>query len=210
MSCPDWKTLAAWRDDPRAEEPAEWQEALAHLDRGCVQCRRAAVAADPTLVFRRLAVVPAVPASSPAQEASDIEAMRRAVAAMRAGSRVEASERRSRPARAARALKALSWKRWGVAAARALAAQSLPAGPGRYASDQTSDQTVQPARQPVAMALPATPAKIMTAGGLETGATLLGDDLPTLEGVDRPGARVYHMDGEGLSGTMIFDETLDV
>jgi hypothetical protein len=211
VSCPDWKTLAAWRDDPRAEEPAEWQEALAHLDRGCVQCRRAAIAADPTLVFRRLAVVPAVPTSSPAQEASDVEAMRRAVAAMRAASRVEASERRGRPARAARALKALSWKRWGVAAALALAALSLPAGPGgRYSSDQSSDQAAQPHRQPVAVALPATPAKMMTAVSLETGVALLGDDLPTLEGVDRPGARVYHMDGEGLTGTMIFDESLDV
>jgi hypothetical protein len=185
VSCPDWQTLAAWRDDPQAGEPAEWQEALAHLDRGCSQCRRAAVAADPTLVFRRLAVAPA---PAPAQEASDVEAMRRAVAAMRAASRVEASERRGRP----------SWKRWGVAAALAVAALSLPATPGHQAKS----------RQPVAVALPAM--MIMTAGSFETGAALPGDDLPTLEGVDRPGARVYHMDGEGLSGTMIFDETLDV
>jgi hypothetical protein len=191
VSCPDWQTLAAWREDPQAEEPAEWQEALAHLDRGCAQCRRAAVAADPTLVFRRLAVAPA---PAPAQEASDVEAMRRAVAAMRAASRVEASERRWH---SPRALKALSWKRWGVAAALAVAALSLPAMPGHQA---------RPDRQPVAVALPA----VMTAGSFETGAALLGDDLPTLEGVDRPGARVYHMDGEGLSGTMIFDETLDV
>ena len=202
MSCPDWKTLAAWRDDPRAEEPAEWQEALAHLDRGCVQCRRAAIAADPTLVFRRLAVVPAVPTSSPAQEASDVEAMRRAVAAMRAGSRVEASERRGRPARAARALKALSWKRWGVAAAMALAALSLPAGPPRVPSGATPE---------TAYRLPAVPAALFEAPETAVaGQAALGDDLPTLEGVDRPGARVYHMDGEGLSGTMIFDESLDV
>lgn len=199
MSCPDWKTLAAWRDDPQADEPAEWGEALAHLDRGCAHCRRTALAADPTLVFRRLAVVP-VP--TPAQEASEVESMRQAVAAMRAASRVEASERRSRPARAARALKAVSWKRWGVAAALAVAALSLPGAPGSQ---------MQPRRQPVAVALPATPAMmILTAGSFDTGAAQLGDDLPTLEGVDRPGARVYHMDGEGLSGTMIFDETLDV
>jgi hypothetical protein len=186
VSCPDWKTLAAWRGDPQAGEPAEWQEALAHLDRGCSQCRRAAVAADPTLVFRRLAAVPAAAAMTPVQEASEADAMRRAVTAMRAASRVEASERRGRP----------SWKRWGVAAALAVAALSLPATPGHQAKS----------RQPVAVALPA----VMSAGSFETDAALLGDDLPTLEGVDRPGARVYHMDGEGLSGTMIFDETLDV
>ena len=186
MSCPDWKTLAAWRDDPQAGEPAEWQEALAHLDRGCSQCRRDAIAADPTLVFRRLAAVPAA-VMTPVQETSEADAMRRAVAAMRAASRVETSKRRGRP----------SWKRWGVAAALAVAALSLPAMPGHQVKS----------RQPVAVALPA----VMTAGSFETtGAALLGDDLPTLEGVDRPGARVYHMDGEGLSGTMIFDETLDV
>lgn len=199
MSCPDWKTLAAWRDDPRADEPAEWGEALAHFDRGCVDCRRSALAADPTLVFRRLA---AVSAPTPAQEASEVESMRRAVAAMRAASRVEESERRSRPARAARALKAVSWKRWGVAAALAVAALSLPGAPG-----SPPGSPMQARRPPIAVALPA----VMTAGGsFETGAAQLGDDLPTLEGVDRPGARVYHMDGEGLSGTMIFDETLDV
>lgn len=188
MSCPDWQTLAAWRDDPRAEEPAEWREALAHLDRGCVHCRRAAVSADPTLVFRRLALV-AEP--TPAQESSEVESMRRAVAAMRAASRVEASGRH-------RTLKALSWKRWGVAAALAVAALSLPAPPGHQ---------MQP-RQPVAVALPATPAMmITTAGSFETAPA--GDDLTTWEGVDRPDARVYHMAGEGLSGTMIFDETLD-
>lgn len=191
MSCPDWKTLTAWREDPRADEPAEWQEALEHFDRGCAQCRRAAVSADPTLVFRRLAAVSSVPALSPVQEASEVEAMRRAVTAMRAASRVEASGRRGR------ALKAWSWKRWGVAAALAVAALSLPAMPGHQA---------RAPHQPIAVALPA----VMTAGSIETGTALLGDDLPTLEGVDRPGARVYHMDGEGLSGTMIFDETLDV
>ena len=31
-----------------------------------------------------------------------------------------------------------------------------------------------------------------------------------IEGVDRPDARVYHMDGEGISVVMIVDESLDV
>jgi hypothetical protein len=190
VSCPDWRTLAAWREDPQADEPAEWREALAHLDRGCAHCRRAAVAADPTLVFRRLAA-PSAPA--PAQEASEADAMRRAVAAMRAASRVEGSERRAG---------SWSWKRWGTAAALAVMALSIPGDDGRLR------------REPAAVGLMnvAMPAAL-SAGGPESalaGQAALGDDLPTLEGVNRPGARVYHMDGEGLSVVMIVDETLDV
>jgi len=195
MSCPDWKALAAWREDPRAEEPAEWQQALAHLDQGCVLCRRAAVAADPTLVFRRLAA-PFEP--SPAQEASEVEAMRQAVSAMRAASRVEAAERHGRP------LRTLPWKRWGAAAALAVAALSLPASPSNHAArlhlrPVAAMPAVLSEGNPGAAALPVA---VLPAAST--------DDLPTLEGVDRPNARVYHMDGEGLAGTMIFDETLDV
>jgi hypothetical protein len=205
VSCPDWKTLAAWREDPRAEEPAEWQEALAHLDRGCTLCRRAALAADPTLIFRRLAALPERAAPAPAQEASEADAMRRAVAAMRAGSRVEASERRGRP------LGSLRWKRWAAAAALAVAALSMPGDDARLHRDPLALSPLAARLMPSAM-----PAALLTGGpeGLMTGqASVLpsaGDDLPTLEGVDLPGARVYHMDGEGLAVTMIFSETLDV
>jgi hypothetical protein len=198
VSCPDWQTLAAWRDDPRGEEPAEWREALAHLDGGCARCRRAALAADPTLVFRRLAA-PSAPA--PAQEASEADAMRRAVAAMRAASRVEAVERRGR------SFKALSWKRWAAAAALAVAALSMPGDDARLRRESLAADPIAASLLPAA-----TPAALYT-GGFEAamaGQAALGEDLPTLEGSDRPGARVYHMDGEGLSGTMIFDETLDV
>src|SRR5262249_36619722 len=58
--CPDWRGLAAPRfDSPGAAtgEPAGWAEALAHLD-GCPACRRAALEADPTLLFRRLPALP--------------------------------------------------------------------------------------------------------------------------------------------------------
>jgi hypothetical protein len=191
VSCPDWRTLAAWREDPQADEPAEWREALAHLDRGCAQCRRAAVAADPTLVFRRLANLPS--ATSPAQEASEADAMRRAVAAMRAASRVEVSERRAG---------GRSWKRWATAAALAVMALSIPGDDGRLRREPAAAGLLN-------VALPAA----LPAGGSEAalaGQAALGDDLPTLEGVNRPGARVYHMDGEGLSVVMIVDETLDV
>lgn len=199
MSCPDWKALATWRETPQAEEPAEWREALGHLDRGCAHCRRAALAADPTLVFRRLA---SVPEPTPAQEASDVEAMRRAVAAMRAASRVEKVERHGRAART------ISWKRWGSAAALAVVALSMP-------GDETRLHR-EPATRLVSMTSLATPAVlsaegpeavVLPAAAFPVAAT---DDLPTLEGVNRPGARVYHMDGEGMSVVMIVDETLDV
>lgn len=189
MSCPDWKNLAAWRDDPSAAEPAEWSDALTHFDRGCQTCRRTALAADPTLIFRRLA---AVPEPTPAQEASEVDSMRRAVAAMRAASRVEAVERKRRT---------LSWKRWAVAAVLALAMLTLP-GETRHPFDrldrldtrQDLAGSVLGEDRNAALAVPAS----------------LGDDLPTVEGVNRPGARVYHMDGEDLSVVMIVDESLDV
>jgi hypothetical protein len=202
MSCPDWTSLAAWREDPRAEEPAEWQEALAHLDRGCTRCRRAACAADPTLVFRRLAAPPAVVAPSPVQEASEVEAMRRAVAAMRAASRVEASERRGRSAWAIRG------KRWGTAAALLVAALSMPAMPPVLSDHPARLHRELPAAVSAASAVLFAESS-ETAFADQTGPVVLGDDLPTLEGVDRPSARVYHMDGEGMAVTMIFDETLD-
>lgn len=197
MSCPDWKILAAWRDDPSSPEPAEWSGALAHFDRGCQDCRRTALAADPTLVFRRLMTV-AEPA--PAQEASDVDSMRRAVAAMRAASRVEAVERKRQT---------LSWKRWGLAAVLALAALTLPSGEARHPLARLDQPNQLNQRPDFAGGL---------LGGLLSdprGAALavpasMGDDLPTVDGVNRPGARVYHMDGEGLAVVMIVDESLDV
>ncbi|HEX6863106.1 MAG TPA: hypothetical protein VF414_09845, partial [Thermoanaerobaculia bacterium] len=58
MSCPDWTALTAHRHDG-GPEPEGWSGALAHFDGGCQLCRKAALKSDPTLVFRRLAQVPA-------------------------------------------------------------------------------------------------------------------------------------------------------
>jgi hypothetical protein len=188
VSCPDWKTLAAWRDDPRAEEPAEWQEALAHLDRGCVLCRRAALAADPTLVFRRLAA-PSAPA--PAQEASDVESMRRAVAAMRAAGRVEAAGKQGRR------IRNLGWKHWAAAAALAVAALSLP-GDGAH-------RLRQPPAATMSFAVPA----VLTVG--ETGSVFpagMEDDSPILEGVNLDDARLYQFENEEIAVVMVVDESL--
>lgn len=191
MSCPNWQELAAWRDDSQAGEPAEWREALVHLDRGCALCRRAAYAADPTLVFRRLAAPGGrlVPEPTPAQESSDVDAMRRAVAAMRAASRVEAVERKGL---------AGNWKRWAAAAALAVAALSVPADDPRHL----------PRRAALVI-----PASFSPSEAGEAAAVLpasFGDDQPILEGVNLPDARFYHMEGEGLSVVMVVDETMGV
>jgi hypothetical protein len=108
MTCPDWRRLdPAARDAagaPRAAGDARdpsgasgatsaidalhavhWQQALSHLDTGCPECWREALAVDPTLVFRRL---PA-PELTAAHEAEEVEAARLAVAAMRTASRLD-------------------------------------------------------------------------------------------------------------------------
>ena len=71
MSCPDWRALSP--------ETAAWSEAVTHFDSGCSHCRRDALRADPTLVFRGLRASGA-PEMSLAQESSEVEAVRQAVA----------------------------------------------------------------------------------------------------------------------------------
>jgi hypothetical protein len=78
-ACFDWARLTVHRrrrDD--AVEPEGWSEALAHLPT-CAACRRAAVAADPTLVFQ----LAPPPVAAGAEEAAEVARMRAAVAAMR-------------------------------------------------------------------------------------------------------------------------------
>lgn len=157
MSCPDWPALAARRE----AEPGGWAEAVRHFD-ACTDCRRDALAADPLLVFRRLPVAEL----SPREERTEVERMRRAVAAMRTAERLEVWRRFA------------GWRRWGAAAVLALAALSVGRG-NAYRSEQAAAIVHAPAS-------------------------------PALEGVNRPGARVYHMTGQGISVTMVFDESLDV
>ena len=91
--CPDWRRLnPADRDAPSTPHAAaRWREALRHLDGGCPHCRHEALAADPTLIFRRL---PATELDS-AQEAEEVAAARLAVAAMRTASRLDGREARN-------------------------------------------------------------------------------------------------------------------
>ncbi len=107
-ACPDWTALAAHRRDRDGAEPAAWGEALAHLD-GCPACRRAAPAADPTLLFRRLARVEA-----PLDERAEVEAVLQGVTALRAARRVAQRSGRGR-----------SWARWAAAAVLAFLALSM-------------------------------------------------------------------------------------
>ena len=175
MSCPDWTLLTAWREERNGVEPAGWSEALAHFDGGCQLCRKAALKSDPTLVFRRLAQVPAVTMTE-AQERAEVDSVRQAVAAMRAASRLESVEVRRRGF--------AGWKRWSAAAALAFLALTVPS--------DTRRRTVEPL-EVVAMEA-AQPA----------------GTAPVLEGgVDRPGARVYHMGDEELAVVMVFDESFD-
>ncbi|HEX3531299.1 MAG TPA: hypothetical protein VH988_29915 [Thermoanaerobaculia bacterium] len=178
MSCPNWRVLASHR-----EEEAAWDAAVAHFDGGCRLCRRDALTAEPTLVFRQLrGVGPA--AMSPAQEASEVDAVRQAVAAMRTASRVESRSKRA------------GWKRWAAAAALAAAALSIPADNAwRHLTAERQELASQPESMLRGAVVPA-------AYGREAD--------PALSGTGRPGARVYHMDGDGMSVVMIVDESLDV
>ncbi len=96
MNCPDWRALSARRESDAGGGPSpqgganersegEWRAALEHLD-DCEACQDEALAADPTLLFRRL---PAFEAG-----ADEVAAMQRAVASMRRGETIE----RRRPA----------------------------------------------------------------------------------------------------------------
>ena len=76
------------------------------------------------------------------------------------------------------------WRRWAAAAVLAGAALAV----GRDKAPGGPERPAATPAAPVAVAAPA----------------------PTLEGVNRPGARVYHVDGEGISVFMVFDESLDV
>lgn len=183
MSCPDWNALACWRHDPEAGEPAAWQEALVHLD-SCGLCRAAALAADPTLVFRRLPVL-GPDALDAAAEADEVAAVQQAVAAMRTASRLE---REPRPA-------APHWKRWVAAAAVTLTGglgtwYELPARPSAE-GEGLNARFLSPAVPPTST-VPVS---------------------RRIEDFDRPGARVMEFGGKDrldLNVVTIYDPSIDV
>ncbi len=216
MSCPDWRHL-----DPDLDA-ARWQAALGHLDSGCKACWQQALAADPTLIFRRLpgAVL------SPAAEADEVAAARLAVAAMRTASR-----NRPHPVRGALASLATSGrdhhafhgaKRWALAAS--LTALALLCGSDRTWHPLGSGGTLAPALRALDSG-GATPASLAAqprsfgwahaAGPAPNAAipampAIPAADRSSIEGLSRPGARVYQIDGPQMSVVMIVDEKLDV
>lgn len=188
MSCPDWTALTAHRLDKRGGvEPEGWSESLAHFDGGCQLCRKAALKSDPTLVFRRLAQVPAVTMTE-TQERAEVDSVRQAVAAMRAASRLEKGGRRGVLAGVG------GWKRWSAAAALALVTVTVPSDDSR--------RTAQ---------LRETPAVTAASEVLDLSAARQTGDATVIEGgVDLPGTRVYHLGGDKeLSVVMFVNESFD-
>jgi hypothetical protein len=170
MSCPDWTRLVALREGAEAE-PAEWTQAMAHLD-ACPRCRREAVAADPLLVFRRL---PALDMTE-GDERAEAESMRQAVAAMRTARRLESRQRFA------------GWRRWAAAAVLAVASLSVGWDKAPRPEPAVSKAAeLAPAEEPVPVV-----------GGA------------TLEPLDGSDARVYQMNGQGVTAFMIVDHKLDV
>lgn len=106
-SCPSWNTLVLHRERDGAD-PEGWAEALEHFD-GCRDCRSEALKADPLLVFRRMPALD-LPAAA---EASEVDSMRQAVAAMRTAKRLDSGRRFA------------GWRRWAAAAVLAVASLSV-------------------------------------------------------------------------------------
>jgi hypothetical protein len=241
-SCPDWRRLdPAARDRAHAVsaeallDSARWEEALRHLDGGCQRCWQEALAADPTLVFRRL---PA-PELTAAAEAEEVEAARLAVGAMRTASRLERRGRTAarglerplpalpaigvRSLRSLRSLHSLPLARWGLAAG--LTAMALVAGAGHGWHGEAGHGAVAAgsarlSAQPSAPAFAAGASSWAPPGTESPGfaaasaAEALPAVLPTsrgsIEGLNRPEARVYQLDGPHMSVVMIVDDKLDV
>jgi hypothetical protein len=237
MSCPDWRRLdPAARDASGAPHPAadavaavhavHWQQALSHLDSGCPDCWREALAVDPTLIFRRL---PA-PELTPAQEAEEVEAARLAVAAMR---RLPATQpslhvHSARWALAA-GLTAMAlvygsghgWRPMRPITAATAPVAPAPAAPaGSLASGSPSTQAGQDMRATSAFAastagpgMPGGPGpgpRMMPPGWAGASAVQPAASRPSIEGLSRPEARVYQLDSPHMSVVMIVDGKLDV
>jgi hypothetical protein len=177
-TCPEWSRLAALRT-PQDTEPEGWALAMEHFD-GCVHCRPEALKADPLLVFRRLPVAEL----NPAEERSEVESVRQAVAAMRTASRLESRRRFA------------GWHRWAAAAVLMFASltvgRDLPFSPEMTAANAANTAGI--VAPPAAL-----PAPVLSL-----------DQDSALEDLNRPDARVYHMAIEGLQAYMIIDEKFDV
>jgi hypothetical protein len=115
-----------------------------------------------------------------AAERSEVETMRQAVTAMRTARRLDSRRRFT------------GWRRWAAAAVLALAALSASS----ESHDRSPLELLAPSPAPLALAPTAGPDA--------------GHGQETLEGLNRPAARVYQMSGKNLSVVWIVDKSLDV
>jgi hypothetical protein len=217
MSCPDWRHLdPTVREAPDAScaGAASWEEALRHFDSGCRLCRREALIADPTLLFRRLAPVEMAPAA----EAQEVELARLAVTAMRAASRLEGHEQvpRAVAGRAGRHRPASGFHhrdglRWALAAGLTAMALLSGAGHGWHTPAGRAAAAIEPlaAPAPVGAARPAAAGPSVADLPADLGA-MPAANRSSVEGFSRPQARVYQLDGPHMSVVMIVDDKLDV
>lgn len=191
MSCPEttWRQALAHRFDPQVHEPEEWGSLRAHLET-CDDCRREAVAVDPSLLFGLRAAAPEAGAGD------EVAAMQQAVTTMRRAARVERGMegRRSGLAR----LRTARWTRWAAAAILTVAALAY----GGLGLDGWDPGTETQTSEPVSPR----EARVESLSGLQAA------HVPIFEGLDRPEARVYDWTSEDsdVAVLMIVDENLDV
>lgn len=189
MICRDragWRALLAHRFT-EGDEPAEWPEVGAHLE-SCAACRRIALGIDPSLIFQRL------PEPS-ALGASDVEAMRQAVAGLRrASARGLVAERSTTPGlRSPIAIGKLG---------RVAAAAALVLGLG--------------SQLPLSPRAAVTPASIDASGAVVADAAVAGgeavpdESLGVSGDVGRPLARVYQIAYHDMAVVMVVDKSLDL
>lgn len=179
MTCPDWRQLLAHRFDPALATPARWTAAQAHLE-DCAECRRQALAIDPTLAFRGAAAW----TSTPGESAAIIQAVH---TLRRTGELEHRAEQGRAPSPGARS------REHGPLAAAALFALILAFQPATTSRNRNESTTLLLER-PAAAALQ----------------RASRPEEPAIEGIDRPGARVYEWGAEDLSVVMVVDESLDV
>lgn len=182
MRCPEWRALLAHRFDAALEAPPHWSAAESHLEE-CAECRRRALAIDPTLVFRG--------AASWTETAGESAEIMQAVRTLR---RHADLEDRSERTRAPRPAERSSGRRreHGPLAAAALFALILAFQP---------TMTSRPETEPTATLEVPAPTGIARA---------VRPTAPAIEVVDRPDARVYEWGADDLSVVMVVDESLDV
>ena len=198
MSCPEivWDRALAHRFDPQASEPADWPTLESHLET-CADCRRRAVAVDPSLLF---SLRPPEPPASQAGPRNEAAAMIEAVATMRRTARVERHAEENRTW--ARRLGHARWTRWVAAAAVAVAALSYGAlGMGGLSADDPAGGAVRVEAPAPSPHLPEILQRVEAARS-----------VPVFEGLNRPEARVYEWMSEDsdVAVLMIVDENLDV